>query len=88
MPTGAEEALSRPVSSDTIQSAMRRPSHAEVLGKILKARRKVAAKDWLGADIGKLLPEFHDLDRWTLEEQTEALAAALGEVRSEDYAGS
>jgi len=42
----------------------------------------------LVADIGKLLPEFDDLDRWTLEEQTEALAAALDEARPEDYAGS
>ena len=67
---------------------MGRPSHAEALGKILKARHKVAAKDWLAADIGKLLPEFQDLDRWTLEEQTEALALALGEVRPEHYAGS
>ena len=67
---------------------MRRPSHAEVLGKITRARGKVAAKNWLAADIGKLLPEFHDLDCWTLEEQTEALAAALGEVGPEHYAGS
>jgi hypothetical protein len=42
----------------------------------------------LAADIAKLLPEFHDLDRWTLEEQTEALAAALNEVGPEHCAGS
>ena len=67
---------------------MRRPSHAETLGKILKARQKVAAEDWLAADIAKLLPEFHDLDCWALDEQTEALGAALGEVGPEHYAGS
>ena len=67
---------------------MRRPSHAETLGKIARARQKVAARDWLAADIGKLLPEFHDLERWTLEEQTEALGAALDEVDPGHYAGS
>jgi len=67
---------------------MGRPSHAEALGKILKARERVAAKDWLAADIAKLLPEFHDLDCWTLDEQTEALGAALGEVGPGHYAGS
>ena len=85
---GLGGALAHSVSYDTIEGGMRRPSHAEVLGKIRKARQKVAAKDWLAADIGKLLPEFHDLDRWTVEEQTEALAAALGEARPEHYAGS
>lgn len=80
--------MAQSVSYDTIEGGMRRPSHAEVLGKIRKARQKVAAKDWLAADIGKLLPEFHDLDCWALEEQTEALAAALGEARPEHYAGS
>jgi len=86
--SGGKKALRRSVSDDTIGGGMQRPSHAEILSKILKARQKVAAKDWLVADIGKLLPEFHALDRWTLEEQTEALAAALGETRPEDYAGS
>jgi hypothetical protein len=71
-----------------MRGEMRRPSHAETLGKILKARQKVAADDWLAADLAKLLPEFHDLDCWTLDEQTEALGTALGEVGPEHYAGS
>jgi hypothetical protein len=71
-----------------MRGEMRRPSYAETLGKILKARQKVAAEDWVAAEIAKLLPEFHALDCWTLEEQTKALATALGELGPEHYAGS
>ena len=68
-------------------SAVRRPSHAELQGKILKARAKIAARDWLTADYRKLLPEFQALDAWTEEEQGKALEAATNEVVPEHYVG-
>jgi len=66
---------------------MRRPTHAELQGKILKARRKIAEGDWLAAEVRKLLPELELLDLWTAEEQTKALEIAVNEIRPEDYVG-
>lgn len=68
-------------------STVRRPSHAELQGKILKARAKIAAGDWLAADYQKLLPEFEALDLWTEEERNEGLEAAANEIVPEHYVG-
>jgi len=68
-------------------STVRRPSHGELQGKILKARGKIAAGDWLAASFEKLLPEFEELDLWTEEERNRALEMAADEVEPEHYAG-
>jgi hypothetical protein len=67
---------------------MERPSHSELLGKILKARGKLSQNDWAPASLKKLLPELKELDLWTTEEQSLALATAANEIRPEDYAGT
>ncbi len=67
---------------------MRRPSHSEIRGKILTARAKVSAADWVMANAQKQLPEFRDLDLWTGAEMTEALEAALNEMEPEHYVGT
>ena len=64
-----------------------RPSHKEVLGKILNARTKIAGSDWAPADFQALLPEFDALDLITTEEHNRALESALNEIRPEHYAG-
>ena len=64
-----------------------RPSHRELLGKILTARAKVSNRDWAVADIAALLPEFEALDLLTSEEQNTALESAFNEIAPEHYAG-
>ncbi len=68
-------------------SPVQRPSHSELRGKIVRARQKIAERNWLTANFEKLLPEFHDLNRWTAEEQSLALEAAANEIVPEHYVG-
>lgn len=75
------------VSNDTIRNVENRPSHREILKKLVAAREKVSAADWLAASLEKLLPEFDALDLVTLEEQNNALETALNEIAPEFYAG-
>lgn len=66
---------------------MSRPSHSELRSKILRARERIAERNWLAASFEKLLPEFHDLNCWTGEERSLALEAAANEIAPENYAG-
>jgi len=69
-------------------STMRRPTHTELRAKILKARQKTGARDWLPANYQKLLPELESLDLWTEEEQSRALETAVSEIGAEHYVGT
>jgi hypothetical protein len=65
-----------------------RPTVKELGGKILKAREKASAKEWLAANAQKLMAQFDELDCFTDEEQNEAVEGALNEIQPQHYAGA
>lgn len=67
---------------------MRRPSHSELNGKILKVRAKISSADWHMANPVNQFPEFHALSLWMSGEMTSALESALNEIKPEHYAGA
>lgn len=70
------------------------PGHKELWNKIEAARRLVARREWVAADVSHLsgnfddLGETFDIDAYSDEGQTELLMTALKEIKAENYFGA
>ncbi|HMF76404.1 MAG TPA: hypothetical protein VK604_12140 [Bryobacteraceae bacterium] len=87
--------MTKKVSNDTLAKEYKRdsnlrgrPAHKELTGKIRSARTILLSHGYKAAETSKLAENFRELDLFSLEEQMEALGAALREISPEDYAGS